>query len=304
MGGMDRSSLSEDLLERFLAFCRDHRGVGESVQASHRRWLGRLFSFLRSRRVVQARRITVSLLDVFLLKAAAGISSPSLNGATSALRQFLRFLFQENLLPRALADAVAKPRQFRGEHRPKYIPWPQVEELLRGVDRRTVVGKRAFAILTLMAYQGLRAQEVGRLRMDDVRWESRSVFLRRRKTGRPGHLPLTPITLEAIKDYLAVRPSVNFPEIFVTVQGPPRPLGRFTYSVARREIERAFGGQVTPAGSHTLRHSFAKMLLDNGAPLAQIGQLMGHARIQSTMSYLRVATEDLREVADNYADFL
>ena len=304
MGAVDRAALSKHLMERFLAFCRDHRGVGESVLGNHRLWLGRLFSFMRSHRVTNAKKLSVSLLDGFLLKASVDVGTSALNGATSAMRQFLRFLYQENILHRALADVVVKPRRFRGEHRPKYIPWHQVEELLRRVDRRTICGKRAFAILTLMAYQGLRALEVGRLHLEDIRWESRSIFIRRRKTGRPGHLPLAPITLEALKDYLTVRPNVNFPEVFVSVVKPERPLGRYAYAVARRRIKITFGDQVMRPGAYTLRHSFAKMLLDNGAPLAQISQLMGHARLSSTMTYLRVATEDLREVARNYADLL
>ena len=304
MGGMDRSLLSEGLLERFIAYRRNHCGVGASSVEGQRLWLRRLFSFLRSRRIVNTRGIPVSLLDAFLLKASMGISSSTLNVATGTLRQFLRFLFQENLLKRPLAETMARPRRFREELRPKYIPWSKVEELLRGVDRRTILGKRSFAIITLMAFQGLRAMEVGRLRLEDIRWESGSVFIRRRKTGGPIHLPLASITLEALKDYLSVRPPVDFPEVFVTIPRPFRPVIETACCIARRDIQRAFGDQVVTPGSYTLRHSFAKMLLDHGAPIAQIGQLMGHSRINSTLVYLRVATEDLREVANNYADLL
>jgi integrase/recombinase XerD len=297
----------KEALERYLVFGRDHRGLAERTREQHGRWLNRLIGYLRGHGIRETRRITIGAVDGFLQKLAANGGLGSVDQAVGSVRQFFRYLALEGVLNAHMAGQVASPCRFQDDQRPKYFPWEKIEVLLKSVDRGKRVGKRDFAILALMAHLGLRAREVGALRLEDVRWESRSVFIRERKNARSAHLPMSLVVEEALRDYLGVRPKVAFAEVFVTAPGagPDRALGGCTYSVARRHLERCFGpADEVPRGAYTLRHSFAKALLDKGAPLPQISQLLGHTSVASTLAYTRVATTDMREVADNYADLL
>jgi site-specific recombinase XerD len=135
---------------------------------------------------------------------------------------------------------------------------------------------------------------------DSLRGED---FLKFRKKQLNQQFSLGSVEL-GLKDYLAVRPSRPFEQVFLTCMTPGKPLGRLVcWAVSRRLIER-FGRLLPSQGAYLLRHSFAKAMLDRGAPLGQIGQVLGHRSLNSTLIYTRVATQDLKEVADNYANLL
>ena len=155
-----------------------------------------------------------------------------------------------------------------------------------------------------MACHGLRTREVANLKVTDIDWEKHSIFLRHRKRGGAANLPITPQTEEALKDYLSVRPDCDAAEIFLTTFAPIKPLGKNISACVQRHVRRVFGDTHRPSGAHMLRHSFAKALLDQGAPLHEVGSLLGHRTLRSTLIYTRINTEDLREVADNYANLL
>jgi site-specific recombinase XerD len=130
------------------------------------------------------------------------------------------------------------------------------------------------------------------------------MFLRHRKDGASVQMPLSPQTEEALQDYLAVRSACPASEIFLTEKAPMKPFKMSIQSVATRHILKFFGKLPFSQGSHLLRHSFAKALLDRGAKLHEVGVLLGHRSMRSTQIYTRIAIEELREVADNYANLL
>lgn len=303
---MDRDSslISRGLLERFLEFSSGHLGLRERTLQGYAKELKLFFNFLRSRRIRSVRDVALDHLDAFLIKRSKLRRPVSLKHVYSHLRGFFRFLFLEGTIPSNPAQWLTPPCRFRDDLRPKYIPWAKVEELLAGVDRRMRAGKRDFAVLVLLSHYGLRAREVGRLCLSDIRWKSRSFCVRSRKNGKSAVLPLSALAERALKDYLSVRPKVPFPEVFLTSQIPFKPLEPHTHAVAARHLARRFGKSWSPRGSHVLRHSFAKALLDRGAPMTAIQTLLGHKSLAATLVYTRVDTETLREAADNYASLL
>jgi integrase len=156
----------------------------------------------------------------------------------------------------------------------------------------------------LLAHHGLRAREAAALRISDIDWDNHSIFLRHRKDGTSVQMPTSPQTEEALRDYLAVRSACPAPEIFLTECAPMKPFERAVYGVAQRHILKVFGKLPFSQGAHLLRHSFAKALLDRGAKIQEVGVLLGHRSLRSTQIYTSIATEELREVADNYANLL
>lgn len=255
-------------------------------------------------RFLGGRLVSAAELDTFISGQGERMSPRSLYVVRAALRSFLRYLYVEGTLAMDLSLGLPRPSRFSADQRPKYLPWAKVEELLSSIDRGTLLGKRDYALLTLLACHGLRAGEAAKLRIPDIDFEEGCFLLRERKDGRCARLPLSPRAKEALKDYLGSRPAVGHAEVFLSVAPPPRPLGAGIYEVARSRMRRRFPGALAAYGSHVLRHSFAKCMLDRGARLPELGMILGHRNLRSTLVYARIATEELREVADNYARLL
>lgn len=296
--------LPGSLLDRHNDFCRIHRGLSPSTLSAYRRYLLSLGAFLKHQGIHCLKSITIKDLDAFLVKEAGRLNPKSLQYVISALRSFFRFLHLHDEINSDIARGLISPSRFRADLRPKYLPWPKIRQLLASVDRGHRVGKRDYAILMLLAHHGLRAREAAALRISDIDWDNHSIFLRHRKDGTSVQLPLSPQTEEALRAYLAVRSTCPAPEIFLTECAPMQPFKRAVYGVAQRHILKVFGKLPFSQGAHLLRHSFAKALLDRGAKLQEVGVLLGHRSLRTTQIYTRIATEELREVADNYADLL
>jgi len=296
--------LSEGLIGRYLDFCRSDRGLKPATVQSHRQGLIRLRSFLESRGIRKLQAVTAADLQDFCLQLSRTRTAPGMAGALGPIRHFFRYLHVDGRIESDPARGLVSPCRYRAARRPKYLPWRKVEQLLAGVDRSSAVGKRDYAILVLLACHGLRAREVAGLRIPDLDLDAPALLLRERKGGKAARIPLSRRTQKALQDYLVVRPASVRDEVFLTVQAPIHPLGRHLWQVAWRRLEARFGRSLSSHGSYVLRHSFAKAMLDRGARLTDIGTLLGHRCLSSTLTYTRVATEELREVADNYAEFL
>lgn len=289
---------------KFATYARLHGELKSTTVGVYLGRLAELTRFLTRRGVRSMRSLGLADLDDFFTEQGARMSPRSLYVVRAAIRSFLKYLYVEGELASDLGSGLPRPSRFSADQRPKYLPWAKVEELLAGIDRSSLVGKRDLALLTLLACHGLRAGEAATLRVQDIDFEEGSFFLRERKDGRCGRLPLSARAKEALEDYLRVRPATGHAEIFLTVQPPLGPLRAGIYTVARSHMRRRFGSTISHYGSHVLRHSFAKCLLDRGARLTDLGLILGHRHLCSTLMYARIATEELREVADNYARLL
>lgn len=160
------------------------------------------------------------------------------------------------------------------------------------------MGKRDYAMFTLMTTYGLRACDVVALTFDNVHWRERQIQIRQSKTRRPLELPLTDEVALAIQDYLRRVPrSGNHREIFLRLRAPGGTLKPTGVIEAFQAWSRRSGLAIPFKGVHCIRHSYALHLLRQGTPLKTIGDLLGHRSPESTTAYLRLATEDLRTVA-------
>jgi site-specific recombinase XerD len=282
-----------------------HGELQASTVQVYLRCLDIFMLFLERRRVNAIQRLGLADIDAFFVHQGARMSPHSLYVVRGALRHFLKWLYVEGELATDLSCNLPRPSRFSADRRPKYLPWAKVEELLAGIDRSTLAGKRDYAILTLLAFHGLRAGEVAKLREQDIDFKEGSFFLRCRKNGRCARLPLSPRAKEALEDYLRVRGSSPCAEVFLSNPPPPKGLAAGEIGViAHAHLRRRFPSGLPFYGSHVFRHSFAKYLLDRGARLADLGLILGHRHLRSTLMYTRIAIGELREVADNYARLL
>jgi integrase len=166
------------------------------------------------------------------------------------------------------------------------------------VDRRTVRGRRDYAILLLLVTYGLRAHEVAKITLDDIDWKRERLQIPERKAGHWTAYPLASVVAEALIEYLqSGRPQTEDRHIFFRTLAPRAPIKSSAISSAVAMYLRKAGVQVHRPGSHTLRHTCVQRLIDAEFPLKTIGDYVGHRSPQSTEIYSKVAVAALRAVA-------
>ena len=219
----------------------------------------------------------------------------SAKALVTALRSLLRFLHVEGLTTTALADAVPAVARPKLAGLPKALTGDRVAALLATCDRATVVGRRNLAVMTILSRLGLRAGEVARLRLDDIDWRRGEITVVG-KGSRVERLPLPADVGQLIVAYLIDgRPDTSVREVFTTVDAPYRALtrGAVTNLVAAAGRKAGLGNVY----AHRLRHSAATAMLDAGASLREIGEVLRHRDLVTTAIYAKVDVEALRTVA-------
>ena len=158
-------------------------------------------------------------------------------------------------------------------------------------------GLRDYAILLLLSTYGLRQSEITHLRLEDVHWRTETLIIRHSKTGTESSLPLLQSVGEAILAYLrTARPKTSVREVFLRAYAPYRPLHSL-YELIQGRLQEA---KVRPGGKrgpHSFRHARAASLLSADISIKQIGDILGHRSAASTMTYLKLATKALRNIA-------
>jgi integrase/recombinase XerD len=245
----------------------------------------------------QLSELTLRDVERFIAFKAKRTGRGGLQTVVGSLRAFLRYSHERGLLAARL-DQVDTPRRFRDERPPRAVPWDLAQQLLASIDRRSRLGCRDHAILYLMTHFGLRTGEVTHLKLEDIDLKARVLRIPQSKTHQVLSLPLNAVAIPILIRYLKFgRPRTPRGEVFLTATAPVRQLARgavaamFTRRVKDAELPLA---QFSPYG---LRHGFAMRLLQRGVGIKAIGDLMGHRTIDSTSIYLRLNTEELREVA-------
>lgn len=203
----------------------------------------------------------------------------------TTLRSFLRFCHVEGLVAAPVAQAVPAVANRKGQGLPRALPPATVARLLASCDRRTRLGRRDYAMLMLLARLGMRAGEVASMSLDDIAWRAGELRVHG-KGGRDDRLPLPCDVGAALAAYLRSRPRVRTRAVFLRAIAP---IGAITSSTVRWAVYNACDRSGAPrVGAHRLRHSLATQMLGAGASLAEVGQVLRHARVATTAIYAKV----------------
>ena len=219
------------------------------------------------------------------------------------LRNLFSFLFKTGKIDTNLALSVPRIRQSYGARPPRYLATEQVETLLdavRGVD--TPTGRRNYAMVLLLARLGLRSHEVIAVQIDDINWRTGEILVRG-KGEQHDRLPLPQDVGEAIAEYVRRDRVTASRCLFVAERAPHKPFA--DAQILNEVLKGAFAktGLKPPAqyvGSHILRHSLATSLVQRGASLDEIGDMLRHRSRASTMIYAKVDVEGLRLIAHSW----
>lgn len=287
----------------FLDHLAVERGVATNTLLSYRRDLDRYLGFLDTRGVTSLAEVDAPTVSAFLAYLREGdadhsaLSAPSAARAVIAVRGLHRFAVRDGLLAVDVAHDVRPPTATR--RLPKAISVDDVERLIdaAGFDR-TPLAVRDRALLELLYGTGARISEAVGLAVDDLDLTERTALLSG-KGGKQRRVPVGSFAARAVENYLVrVRPALaaagrGTPTLFLNARGGP--LSRQSaWTVLRTAADRA--GLAAGISPHTLRHSFATHLMEGGADVRVVQELLGHASVTTTQIYTLVTVEQLREV--------
>jgi site-specific recombinase XerD len=294
-------SRKEILLKGFMAHLGDDRGYAPPTVKRQAVIISELLDCLKFDEVHdRLAHLKIADIEDFIKHMGKRMGRVALQKVTSSLRNFLRFLSANGDVPLGLENQIDTPRVYRQQKLPRALPWETVQELLCSIDRNTPMGKRDYAMFCLIATYGLRACDIVALKLDDIKWRQERIEVSQTKTGNPLELPLTDEVGSAIYDYLKeVQRYGNYREVFLRIRAPGGILKSTAVIEAFQCWSRKSGLDIPYKGVHCLRHSYALYLFRRGLPLKIIGDLLGHRTPESTGVYIRLTTEDLREVALN-----
>lgn len=284
----------DQLLNEYGQYLVQERGV---VPVTVRHYQGVARSFLSDcfeQDNLELSRLSGADVARFVVRQCRTSSVSWAKYTVTALRSVLRFLFVRGDLGTDLAVGLPGVAGWRQASLPKGLPVQEVEQLLGSCNRRTLRGLRDLAVLVLLVRLGLRAAEVAGLELDDFDWTAGEVVIRG-KGLREDRLPLPCDVGEAIVDYLrGGRPQTNCRKLFLTNIAPLRGIS----SCAVRQIVRraCIRAGLAPSGSHRLRHTAATQMLQKGASLGEIGQVLRHRNVDTTAIYAKVDRRRLQEV--------
>ena len=277
----------EMVIERYASYLLEQRCLARSTV---RNYVGvaRVFLSWREATVggLELGRLDAAVVSEFVLQEARRSCVGSAKCMVTRLRALLRFLHLEGEVEFALADAVPSVASWRLAGLVKALDSRSLARLLGSCDRRTRVGRRDFAMITLLSRLGLRAGEIAALELADIDWRSGELLVRG-KGNRQERLPLPADVGEVLAGWLARgRPRCDAAFVFTRLRAPLRGLSPSAVSqVVRRACQRA-GLPVVSA--HRLRHTAATEMLRAGGSLTEVGQVLRHRGRDVTSIYAKV----------------
>lgn len=296
-----------ELVTQFLEHLRYERNVSAHTLRNYRIDLEQFFTYLASPDSTKKKKPALEQIDHLTIREwlaslhSAQKQKSSIARKLAALRTFFQFLVREGLLEVNPAKLVSTPRQEK--KLPKHLSVEEAVRFIESPDPDTDLGKRDRAMLELMYATGVRVAELTTANIVDIDFRNQLI----RVTGKRRKQRIVPFgepAAEALRAYLEVREKflLNAPvskrdeeALFLNYQGT-----RITTRSVGRMVEKhiricAGMHNISP---HALRHSFATHLLDSGADLRDIQELLGHARLSTTQVYTHVSMEKLIEVYD------
>jgi len=292
----------EQAVKRYLQHLAIERGLAENTLASYRRDLARYADVLQTYNVNDPQQITEATISGYLQELSRGDDDHKPLGARSvarhavAIRQLHKYWELEGICVPNPAREIQPPAI--GQSLPKAISIAQVIRLLDSISTETPAGLRDRAILEFLYATGARISEVVDLDVDDLHFADDAVVRLFGKGSKERIVPVGGYAQQAVSDYLVrSRPGLALkgkgtPALFLNQRG-----GRLSRQSVWLLISKAAqrSGIKVEVSPHTLRHSFATHLLEGGADVRVVQELLGHASVTTTQIYTRVTVDSLRE---------
>ncbi len=291
-------------IDQFIKYLTLERGASEHTCRGYLNDLSHLEGFISTSGLyptsesgeVDVRRVDRDIIRIYLRALFRSNKKSSIARKLASIRSFFQYLVREGVISRNPAKGVATPKA--EQYLPNTLTIDEIFRMLDAPDKSNSSGLRDRAILELLYSSGIRVGELTQLNCDDVDLEL-GIIKVLGKGRKERIVPIGSKAIEAIRDYLRRR-------VFSSGDGNECPLfintrsGRLTDRSVRRIVGKygkrcVFGKSITP---HVLRHTFATHLLDAGADLRDIQELLGHVSLSTTQRYTHVSMDGLMDVYD------
>jgi site-specific recombinase XerD len=283
-----------DPYEDYLLYYNQTRKVSSIKLARIRRVLWAFHDYLE-RENVKLASIRIEQIDAFLAEFFIDFSPNTRQTYRSYLRGFLKFLYySRRVIRKDLAPLVVGAPQFAQSKPPKFFRTYEVQRLFDSFEFTSFKDLRNYALVHLAYGLGLRPDEISRITLDDISFAQSELTLTHRKNDRPAKLPLPENTIKAIGAYIiGARPKSKHRRLFLNLVAPHRPASATSVGQHITECIRKAGLSGT---AYCLRHTYAQNLLEAGASVYEIKEMMGHDTINSSEKYFNIHIKLMRRV--------
>lgn len=291
----------QEQITDYLHYLTIERGLTENTKKSYQRDLLQYLSFLQKQKIAGWQEVDRFTVVSFLQELKeGGRSNATIARMITSLRRFHQFLRQERYTDHDPMQHIDSPK--KQQKLPDTLSLGEVEKLLATPDTNETLGLRDRAILEVMYATGLRVSELINLKLNDIHLEM-GLLQTLGKGDKERIVPLGEIAIKWVRRYLAearpylTRKNPEEPHLFVNNHGS---------GLSRQGIWKNLKAIVQKAGiyktvtPHTLRHSFATHLLENGADLRTVQELLGHADISTTQIYTHITKKRMTDVYKQY----
>jgi len=286
----------QEIFNRYIQHLEAERNVSPYTVRNYKTDLLDFFQFLNKKKVASLEAVDRKVMRDYLSHLVEqGIVKASIARKLSAIRSFYRYLVREKIIAANPIEMVSSPKL--DKRLPSFLTLKEVEKLLSAPDPSTPQGQRDRALLELLYAAGLRVSELTSLELGQINLDSNEIRVWGKGSKERVVLMGEPAA-QALRNYLAQgRPKLlgekRSQALFLNRYGQRLPERRVQLILEKYAKQSGIGKRVHP---HLLRHTFATHLLDGGADLRVVQELLGHARLSSTQIYTHVTKRQARKV--------
>jgi site-specific recombinase XerD len=283
-----------EIYEDYLRYYEKIRQV-PPVQIVHiKRVLAAFYEYLQKGKIPLS-SIKIEQLDAFQADFNKPFGPGTCKTYRSYLRGFLSYLYHERkILPRDLVPFVRGAPMFTLAKPPKFLRPHELQRFFDSLELSSAKELRTYAMVHLTYFLGLRPKEITLISLDDICFVKGELSVKDRKSNRPIKLPLPENTTKAIAAYIiGARPNTKHRRLFLTLKAPYGPI---TPAVVNHYIRSSMQKAGLTSSAYWLRHTYAQNLLEAGASIYEMKEMLGHETINSSRNYLHIHTKLMREV--------
>ncbi|MFH1479563.1 MAG: site-specific tyrosine recombinase XerD [Candidatus Omnitrophota bacterium] len=285
-----------ELVEEFLSYLSVERGLSNNTLSSYKMDLLKFLGFLKAKKIASIDSLSRKDITSFMLsEKERGLSSNSISRELACLKSFFKFLLRESRIKEDITSVIESPKLWK--KLPSVLSVGEVERILKAPNIKDIQGARDKAAIELMYATGMRVSELINLKMNDLNMEV-GFCKCLGKGSKERIVPFGKKAKEAVNVYLDFsRPRLLKKKItnslFLTRLGRSMSRQTFWKLIKKYASEAGIEKHITP---HSLRHSFATHILERGADLRVVQEMLGHSDISTTQIYTHVNKDRLKSI--------
>lgn len=293
---------SVDKVEEYLLWLVEEKGYSRETRDARYSQLKIFMTYLDSKGIDFGELNPVNLDSYIEYRATeCKCNRKTIAENVSVLRDFLRYAESKFWCRCDLNKSLKAPRIYAREDVPSFITWNEMQQVVeRSSTKENRAAKRNHAIIMLLSVYGLRSSEVANLKLTDIDWRNKQIYLRRAKMCKPQVMPLNDEVAQALLDYIlnSRNNEVKEPNLFLGVRAPYKSIETSTvYNVAARALD-GYGENLRHRGPHSYRHTCATHLINTGHTMKEVADVLGHQQLDTTQIYAKVDFANLQKVSD------